>query len=212
MKKTLVAIVLSALAACAWARLPLADFGAPDLNIDLHASLLLSQDTWGIPVPDANRIAMDPRITPDDFTVAAFLSRHASVGIEVVWRQRQLGVSWFDLAVRLGVPMDTVIVRPSRDFGPPYGKAWGYWKKHPKRGDRTFFLDDPDFIRMVEVQTLCRSTGKSADDVILALQGEESFTKWASKLSREKHGKGQGAQGKPAEVGGGKGKGKGKGK
>lgn len=213
MKKIVVALVLVAVGGAVCARLPLGDFGAPDLNVDLHASLVLSQDTWGVPIRDANRLAVDARITPDDFAVAAFLSSHAGVGVEAVWRSRSAGASWFDVALNFGVPMDTVVLRPGRDYGPPYGKAWGYWKNHPKRGDKTFRLDDNDMIRMVEVHTLCRSTGKSVDDVIQGLQGGESFTKWASKVSREKHAKAHGSdKAKGASPGKDKGPGKGKGK
>lgn len=226
MRKTLVILVVLSLAGTLWARLPLGDFGAPDLNVDLNASLVLSQGTWGIPVTDANRIARDSRITPDDFAVAAFLSSRGGLSIEAVWRYRTGGASWFDVAGRIGVPMDTVICQTGRDYGPPYGKAWGYWKKHPKAGDRTFFLDDNEFIRLVEVQTLCKATGKGPDDIIKSLQGGESYTKWAGKVGREKHGKGQGAdkakgsddkgnkstgsQGKPPESTSGSSQGKGK--
>jgi len=212
-KRTLLSAVFLALAASAWARLPLTDFAKPDLTIDLHATLLLSQDTWGVPVSDANLLALEPRITPDDFAVAAFLSREAGVGVQAIWRSRQNGSSWFEVALNFGIPMDNVVIRPTRDFGPPYGKAWGYWRNHPKRGDRSFRLDDNDIIRMVEVQTLCRSTGKSADEVIQGLQGEDSYTKWASKVIREKRNKEAGVQGKahgaPPPAGPGKGQGHG---
>lgn len=206
MRKVLVTLAALALAGALWARLPLRDFGAPDLSVDLNATLVLSQDTWGIPVADANRLALESRITPDDFAVAAFLSHRAGLGIDAVWRYRTGGASWFDVAVRIGVPMDTVIVQTGRDYGPPYGKAWGYWKKHPKAGDRSFFLDDNEFMRLVEVQTLCKATGKKPDEVIQGIQGGESYSKWAGKVAREKHGKGQGSdKAKGSDAGQGKG-------
>jgi len=209
------ALALLALAAPVWSSLPLTDFSHPNLDVDLHATLVLSQETWGVPLADANRIALEARITPDDFAVAAFLSREAGVGVDAIWHARQRGTTWFDVALNFGIAMDTLIIRPSRDFGPPYGKAWGYWKNHPKRGDRSFRLDDNDILRMVEVHTLCRSTGKSVDEVIQGLQGGDSYTTWASKVSREKHGKGAGAQGKGhgphPSPGNGKGRGTGNG-
>lgn len=226
MRKALVLSILLLAAVGAWGRLPL-DFGTPDLSVDVHASLILSQNTWGIPLPDANRLAGDSRITPDDFSIVAFLSNHSGLSIEAVWRHRLGGASWYDVAERCRVPMDVVMVRCDKDHGPPYGKAWGYWKKHPRPGDRTFFLDDMDFQRMVEVHTLSKATGKKPDEIIQGLKGGESFSKWAGRVGREKHGKGQGAhgkqggddhkgqkdQGKPADKGGNPGKGgKGKGK
>lgn len=226
MRKTLVLTLFMVLAIGAFARLPLNNFGAPDLNVDIHASLILSQSTWGVPLPDANRLAGDPRITPDDFSILAFLSSHSGLTIEAIWRHRLGGASWYDVCGRVGVPMDVVMVRTQKDFGPPYGKAWGYWKKHPRPGDRTFFLDDTDFQRMVEVHTLCKATGKGPDEIINGFKGGESYTKWAGKVGREKHGKGDSVHGKqggpedkgqkehnkPADKGGTQGKGKGKGK
>ena len=184
------------------ARLPIPDFGLPpNLADNIQTSLHLSVDVWKLPVADANRLAGEARISPDDFMVAAFLSNRSGSGIQAVWNLRRTGLPWVQVALRLGVPMDTVIVRPGRDYGPPYGKAWGYWKNHGHgKGHQEreeYALNDPEFIAMARVQTLCRATGRTPDEVISGLQGGRDYHAWCGEVYREHHGhgpKGQGAK------------------
>lgn len=194
------------------ARLPVTDFSAlPDDPLDdVRASVRLSFDTWGLPVADANRIALQAGITTDDFAVMGFLSNRSGVSLTALWGYRGTGMSWGQVAVTVGVPWDVIVVQPSRDFGPPYGKAWGYWRN---QGDarRGFTLTDREFMRMVEVHTLMKATGRSADDIIQGLKEGKRYRTWAGDTWREKHSHGakeKGAKGRGAGEKGGKGKSK----
>jgi hypothetical protein len=51
--------------------------------------------------------------------------------------------------VRERVPPSVLFVGMDRDPGPPYGHAWGYWKKHP--GGR-FAIEDRDFVELTKLQ------------------------------------------------------------
>ncbi len=180
-----------------WAGLPVLDFRTlPDPTSDLQAALHLAYEVWGPPLRDANRLAARDRITPDDFQVAVYLSSKSGWSLSVIWDMRKKGVEWCDVAARCGVPMDVVIVRPGRDYGPPYGKAWGYWKKQGE--DRSFRLSDPEFVEMVRVHTLSRATGLSPDQVMEGLQGGRGYQAWAGDVYREKHGQGHG-KGEPGQ-------------
>ena len=91
---------------------------------------------------------------PDDLAVALFISRHSGSPPEAVHRLRHQGLSWWDVSVRLGLPVEVWFVPVSRDPGPPYGKAYGHWKKH--RGDRrtAVVLHDSDVRNLVAVRVL----------------------------------------------------------
>jgi hypothetical protein len=59
--------------------------------------------------------------------------------------------------VRIGVPVERLFAGVDRDPGAPYGKAWGYWKKHP----RDSRLGDDDVRSFVVLQLGQRFTGIS---------------------------------------------------
>lgn len=177
------------------ARLPIPDFGQPPNWADnVQVSLHLSLDAWKLPVGDANRFAAEPRVTADDFMVAAFLCNRSGKSLQAVWELRRTGLPWSQVAVRLGVPWDVIVVQPGRDYGPPYGKAWGYWrnhghgKGHPQQ--QAFVLSDPEFVAMARVHTLCQATGRPPDEIIVGLQGGREYHAWCGEVYREKHGHG----------------------
>lgn len=200
MKRLMTFLFVLALSIGAGASLPVLDFGAfPNPGDDLQAALHLSFTVWSPPLADANWLTTQSRITPDDFQVAVFLSRQSGWTVPAIWNLRNRGTDWSAVAVRCGVPWDTIIVRPARDYGPPYGKAWGYWKKH---GDaRGFRLTDLEFVDMVRVHTLSRATGLTPDQVIVGMRGGKPYQKWAGQVYREKHGRGHGGQGNQGEHG-----------
>ncbi len=186
------------------ARLPIPDFGQPpDLADNLQASLHLSVDVWKLPFGDANRIAMEPHVTADDFMVAAFLCNRSGKSLPAVWELRRSGLPWGQVAVRLGVPWDVIVVEPARDYGPPYGKAWGYWKNHGHGKGRprqeAFALSDQEFIAMARVHTLAQATGRPPDEIISGLQGGRDYHTWCGEVYREKHGQGHGPKHKGAK-------------
>ena len=175
----------------AWAGLPVLDFrNLPNPADDLQAALHLAYETWSPPLADANHLAAQARITPDDFQVAVFLSSKSGWSLSALWDLRSRGMEWSDVARRCRVPWDAIVVRPARDYGPPYGKAWGYWKKHG--GKRGFRLTDGEFVDMVRVHTLARATGLSEDQVVASMHGGTAYQKWAGEIYRQKHGRGHG--------------------
>lgn len=69
---------------------------------------------------------------PDDLAVFLHLCSHSRSAPDVVFSYRKQGMSWYDVGVRIGVPLDTWYVPVQADPGPPYGKAYGYRRKHER--------------------------------------------------------------------------------
>jgi len=57
------------------------------------------------------------------------VAQRAGVNPTVVVDLRRRGVSWADIALHFHFGPDIYYFRD----GPPYGKAYGYWKNHPPR-------------------------------------------------------------------------------
>jgi hypothetical protein len=176
-------------------------FGA-DVKVGDDASLFLSIssryfdrdqrviDDWG------RRYFPDP----DDLAVALFLSRHCDKGPEYAFDLRKQGLGWFEISNRCQVPLDVYLLPVDRDPGPPYGKAYGHWKKY--RHDRKYVvvLDDNDIRNLVAVRMAHEYYGVPVD---VAMQWRSSGRDIRSLMTgqyRERHaekpGRGHGKGGK----------------
>ena len=74
-------------------------------------------------------LVRDRALPPDEVPVAFFVAQRAGVNPTVVVDLRKRGVSWSDIALHFHFGPDIYYFRN----GPPYGKAYGYWKSHPPR-------------------------------------------------------------------------------
>lgn len=201
-----------------------------NVNEDTRIFLNVSNQVWHPTV--ATTIISGCPDPEDDFPVVAFLAYHSRRNPTFVLNLRNEGYSWSDIFFQLNVSPNVLFVGIDRDPGPPYGKAWGYWKKHHRPGARVRYrLADRDVVSLVKVQTVSRHFGTSPFSVIKAHQDGRRPEIYTASRWREKHGRntwsqgrssGQGPaksgkpgrggnQGSDQNQGPGKGKGKGKG-
>jgi hypothetical protein len=99
---------------------------------------------------------------PDDLAVALFISRTARVSPDRVWEMRAGQRSWWEVGARLGVPADAWFVRVDRRPGPPYGKAYGHWKKNRRHPER-IHLADVDCRNLVALRMIHEYWGVPVD-------------------------------------------------
>ena len=79
-------------------------------------------------VPEREVVVVHERaIPPDEVPVVFFVARQAHVQPTVIVDLRRRGLSWSDVALHFRLDPDIYYFRG----GPPYGHAYGYWKKHP---------------------------------------------------------------------------------
>jgi hypothetical protein len=109
-----------------------------------------------------DRVALRYR-NSDDLTVALFVARRSGKSANTIHRLRTEGLSWWDISIRLGMPMDVWFVPVRRDPGPPYGKAYGHWKHHKRNRHHAVVLTDVDARNLVAVRMLHEYYGVSVD-------------------------------------------------
>jgi hypothetical protein len=90
----------------------------------------------------------------DDLSVALFISRYTGHTVDDVWQLRRSGLSWWDVSVRYRMWPDVWFVPLPNKPGPPYGKAYGQWKKHRKSKRATIALADADIRNLVAVRMI----------------------------------------------------------
>lgn len=92
------------------------------------------------------------KVSNDDISVALFLANLAKVTPETVIGYRAKGLSWADITGQLGVKPDVYFVGLPAKPGPPYGNAWGYWKKRQAQPTTAFNLGDDDIRNLVQLR------------------------------------------------------------
>src|SRR5262249_43314566 len=112
----------------------------PDPRNDTQVYLHVANTAFQPPVEQVRAVYPLMKTPATDFPVCLFLANEAHVSLGVVWDLRAKGLPWVQVMTRLNVPPERVFVAMPRDPGPPYGKAYGYWKKHPK--ERVTLTDD----------------------------------------------------------------------
>jgi hypothetical protein len=81
-------------------------------------------------VPEQEVVVVRERqLPPDEIPVVFYVAQRAHIQPAVIIDLRRKGLSWADVAVRCHVDPEIYAFRD----GPPYGKAYGYWKNHPPR-------------------------------------------------------------------------------
>ena len=117
-------------------------------------------------VPEREVIVIRERRIPDhEIPVALFIARHAGVTPSRIVDLRLRGDSWWDISVRFGLGAEVFYVPVAVTPGPPYGRAYGYYKK-PRRQWNTIVLTDDDIVNLVELRFLSEYYGVPPERVI----------------------------------------------
>ena len=151
----------------------------------------------------------------DDLAVALFISRHGHESPDKVFALRSNGMSWWEISVRLGVPAEVWFVPVKKDPGPPYGKAYGHWKKHGKNSPAKMDLSDADAQNLVAVRMLHEYYGVSVEVAMEWRSSGRNLEDITAGAYRNRHGKNKNSHDKVAvhsDDNQGKNKGGGKGK
>lgn len=146
--------------------------------------------------------ARDRSIPDDEIPVVFFLATRGNVGPDVIIQQRLGGMSWMDISLGLHLSPAIFYVPVSAHPGPPYGRAYGYYKKYPRSQWNKIRLPDADLVNMVNLRFVSEHYGYTAKEVM-------NFRGKGGKFHQVGKKGGGGGQGR--SQGGGKAKGKGKG-
>ncbi len=141
------------------------------------------------------------RLPEDDMSVLLFLSGRAHVAPEVILKWRLAGESWWVITERLRLDPVTVYYVPIPDHvqpGPPFGKAYGYFKKrkHGKTLEQEVFakgrgplFDDDDIRNLVQLRLVSDYYRYRPEDVMARRSRGEHFRNIIKAEHEKKHGK-----------------------
>ena len=156
-------------------------FSVNHVDNDSQLFLNLAVSSYGY-----NQTVLEPvlprlKSVENDLPVVLFLARKSGRPVNVVVGLRARGLSWSVIFGKVNVPFDVLFVGLERDPGPPYGKAWGHWKKRSKK----FAPTDADVVGLVQVQMGSRWAGMSPYELARARgQGKHVHNLVADKKGR----------------------------
>ena len=105
-------------------------------------------------VPEREVVVIrEQRISDDELPVVLFIAREARVPPARVIEMRQRGRSWWDISVHFGLRPDVYYVPLAYAPGPPYGHAYGHYKK-PRGQWNSIVLADDDVVNLVQLRFL----------------------------------------------------------
>ena len=126
----------------------------------------------------------------ENLPVLLFLARESGRAPDYILDLRLRGLSWWDITLRLGVPPSRVYYAVPADPGPPYGKAWGYWRKHPHARKGTVIINDREFCDIVGAQVVGKAYGVSPRSVLDERRAGKRYGGVVDRHEKARHGKG----------------------
>jgi len=173
-------------------------------------------------VPEREVIIIRERGIPyEEMPVVLFLAGRAHVAPGVIVDLRLRGMSWMDITFHYGLSPEIYYVPLRTAPGPPYGRAYGYYKKWPRKEWKKVRLGDNDVVNLVNLKFASEHYGCSPEEVIKMRSGGRNFVEINEEIKKGKESgvKEKGEKGEKeskikekGEKQGGKDKGKGKSK
>lgn len=129
-------------------RAPAGDLGPLEPLADFHRAV---REELGLPEPLIVRLLEAG--TPDEqLPVVGLLSRELGQTPDRIVELHRTGLSFLDITLRFGRGPEIFYVPITVDPGPPYGNAWGYYKKTPRSRWNTIRLTDGEIVDLVNLR------------------------------------------------------------
>jgi hypothetical protein len=165
---------------------------------DARFFLNLTNQHYAVPEPTAVAIVNRCPRPQDDYPVVMLLARASGRSADAILALRLHGAPWVDVFARTQVSPDVLFVGMDHDPGPPYGHAWGYWKKQSRGGDARAALSDAQIVDLAKLQIVSGYYRVSPYKVIAERQRGSTIERYAVVHGRPagaataKHGHGEG--------------------
>lgn len=164
-------------------------------------------------VPEKEIIVVRERRIPDEeMPVVFFLASRAGTSPKAIIDLRLAGKSWMDITLHFGLNAGVYYVPVEVDPGPPYGHAYGHFKKHPRSKWGEIRLSDSDVVNFVNLRFISDHYGWSAADIIQMRGDGRRFVEINREVKEKKAGKNKQANAATGKQSDGKNQDKGKGK
>ena len=151
--------------------------------------------------------AKKSKIPDEELPVVFFLAKHAQVSPGIIIKLRLSGMPYMEICLKYGLTAEVFYVPMKRTPGPPYGKAYGHFKKKKKNDWGTIRFTDIEITNFVNLKFISSHYGHSPDEVAGMRANGTSFVTIHGKVKKARGPKEKLATSAPEKS---KGRGKGK--
>ena len=138
-------------------------------------------------VPEKQVIVVRERKIPDDeLPVVFFIAARAGVAPEAIIKLRLGGKSWMAISTHYGLTAEIFYVPIKSNPGPPYGNAYGHYKKRKKAEWGKIQLADADVVNLVNLKFISEHYGCSPDEVIRMREKGGNFAAINAEVKKNK--------------------------
>lgn len=126
-----------------------------------------------------------PIIREEELPVFLLIINYARVSPDVIIELRKAGWSWYNIMIHFGLEPERIFQRYIVIYGPPYGRAYGYYKKPPKK----IILKDYDLIELSHLKFFSEYYQRDPRIIIELKKKEKNYIIINERLYHEKEGK-----------------------
>jgi hypothetical protein len=154
-------------------------------------------DYYRVPEAQVRTVKGRYRLHDEELPVVFFLAARARVEPSAILSLRAGGMSWLGISVHFRLTPDIFFVPVTMErIGPPYGHAYGYFKKYrPTREWKKIVLTDAEVVDLVNLRFISESHGISPEAVIGMRAQGKAFVSINDEIGRGRA-KGNGQPGK----------------
>ncbi len=152
-----------------------------------HSSFYLAiGDYYRVPESRVVYVRNHYRIRDEELPVVFFLASRAHVDPQVIIDLRlRHRMSWLDITFHYGLTPEIYYVPVTR-VGPPYGNAYGHYKKHERDYKKVVLVDD-DVVNLVNLRFMSEYHGIAAEVVMDRRGRGEKFYVMNDEFREEKN-------------------------
>lgn len=151
----------------------------------LKSFYLAIGDYYRVPESRVVYVKEHYRVHDDELPVVFFLASRARVDPQVIIDLRiRRRMSWLDITFYYGLTPEIYYV-PVKRVGPPYGNAYGYYKKHGHDYKKVVLADD-DVVNLVNLRFVSEYHGVAAEMVMDRRGKGETFVVINDDFRKEK--------------------------
>jgi len=126
-------------------------------------------------------------VADEELPVIFYLASLAGVSPSLVVDEYKPGISLYDLTTIFGLNPEIYHYPVKfRVDGPPYGKAYGYYRNKPKKEWKNIKLDNTDIINLVNLRFISDSNGVDPEDIIRRRAGGKTFVLINGDIAKDK--------------------------
>jgi hypothetical protein len=180
---TLIMVLICSLVSFAEAGI---DFGISIGDDGLEGFYLSVGDYYKVPQREV-LIIKERRIPDEEIPVVLFIAKRANVAPKTIMNLRIGGKSWMDITLHFGLSPEIFYVPVKEVNGPPYGKAYGHFRKNSNKKGKSIVLGDDDVINLVNLKFTSEYYSCPPEKVIRMRKEGKSFVEINGKVKKAKN-------------------------